>query len=86
MTEHEAKMKLTVGLSRIYGVQEGIRMAGTVVPGIMDDFSQMVRDKLCEYVQEEYRLEDGRAAVFISGKALKNGAVSYESVQITKIS
>ena len=84
MTVQEAKLKITAGLSQIYGMKEGIRMAGTVVVGIMDDFNQMVRNKPCESVQEEYRLEDGRATVFISGRSSQNGSVSYESIQITK--
>ena len=84
MTEQEAKLKIAAGLSQIYGVKEGIRMAGTVVVGIMDDFNQIVRNKPCESVQEEYRLEDGRATVFISGRTSQNGSVSYESIQITK--
>ena len=84
MTEQEAKLKITAGLSQIYGVKEGIRMTGTVVAGIMDDFNQMVRNKPCESVQEEYRLEDGRATVFISGRSSQNGSVSYESIQIAK--
>ena len=84
MTEQEAKLKIAAGLSQIYGVKEGIRMAGTVVVGIMDDFNQMVRNKPSESVQEEYRLEDGRATVFISGRTSQNGSVSYESIQITK--
>ena len=84
MTEQEAKLKITTGLSQIYGVKEGIRMTGTVVLGIMDDFNQMVRNKPSESVQEEYRLEDGRATVFISGRRSQNGSVSYESIQIAK--
>ena len=82
MTEQEAKLKLTAGLSQIYGVTEGIRMAGTVVPGIMNDFSQMVRDKSGETVQEEYRLEDGGGVVILTGKMLK-GTISYETVQVS---
>ena len=70
MTEQEAKLKLTAGLSQVYGVTEGIRMAGTVVPGIMNDFSRMVREKAGKTVQEEYRLEDGRAVVIMAGKML----------------
>ena len=84
MTEQEAKLKITTGLSQIYGVKEGIRMTGTVVAGIMDDFNQMLRNKPCESAQEEYRLEDGRAMVSISGKISKNGSVSYDSIQITR--
>ena len=82
MTEQEAKLKLTAELSQIYGVTEGIRMAGTVVPGIMNDFSQMVRDKSGETVQEEYRLEDGGGVVILTGKMLK-GTISYETVQVS---
>lgn len=83
MTEQEAKLKLTAGLSQVYGVTEGIRMAGTVVPGIMNDFSRMVREKAGKTVQEEYRLEDGRAVVIMAGKML-NGTVSYEMVRINE--
>lgn len=83
MTEQEAKLKLTAGLSQVYGVTEGIRMAGTVVPGIMNDFSRMVREKAGKTVQEEYRLEDGRAVVIMAGKMM-NGTVSYEMVRINE--
>ena len=83
MTEQEAKLKLTAGLSQVYGVTEGIRMAGTVVPGIMNDFSRMVRDRAGKTVQEEYRLEDGRAVIIMAGKMM-NGTVSYEMVRINE--
>ena len=85
MTESEAKTILCAGLSKVYEIQEGLRMAGTVIPGIMNDFNQM----LCgsqpgKTVQEEYRLEDGRARVHISGRMLDGNSVSYDVVQVTE--
>ena len=41
MTQTDARTILCAGLSKIYGIQEALRMAGTVIPGIMNDFNQM---------------------------------------------
>jgi hypothetical protein len=82
MTEQEARTRMIAGLSEIYGIQEGIRMAGTVVPGIMNDFKTLIRK---EQIREEYRLEDGRAVVLLSGKALKDGTVSFDVVRVERV-
>lgn len=60
-------------------------MAGTVIPGIMNDFDQMLSgSQRGKAVQEEYRLEDGRACVFISGRKLDGNTVSYDRVEVTE--
>lgn len=75
MTEQEVKLKMCAELSKIYGIEEGIRMAGTVVPGILNDFRKMLSEGTPgKPVREEYRLEDGRARVYLSGEKKKNGA------------
>lgn len=81
MTEQEAKMTVCAGLSRIYGMNEGIRMAGTVVPGIFNDFNQMAGNAAGGKTSEEYRLEDGNAVIFIAGRALADGTVSYDEIE-----
>lgn len=83
MTDKEARLKICSGLSTIYGINEGLRMAGIVVPGIINDFEEMVK-KAAEgtIVKEEYRLEDGRAVIFISGKGIRNGSIYYENVRV----
>ena len=74
MTEQEVKLKICGELSKIYGIEEGIRMAGTVVPGILNDFRKMLSASAPgRTVREEYRLEDGRARVFLSGEKKKKG-------------
>ena len=85
MTQTDARTILCAGLSKIYGIQEALRMAGTVIPGIMNDFNQMLSDsQRGKAVQEEYRLEDGRACVFISGGKLDGNTVSYDCVEVTE--
>lgn len=85
MKEQEARARICSGLSKIYGMQEGIRMAGTVVPGIINDFHRMLQNKgTGEQVQEEYRLEDGRASVFVSGRVQKDGSPWYDVVQVKR--
>lgn len=81
MTEMEAKTKLFEGLSKIYGMQEGLRMAGTVVPGILNDFVRMLNDR--HHAEEEYRLEDGRAKVFIAGRRT-GGRVTIDFVNVVE--
>lgn len=85
MTQTDARTILCAGLSKIYGIQEALRMAGTVIPGIMNDFNQMLSDsQRRKAVQEEYRLEDGRACVFISGRKLDGNTISYDRVEVTE--
>ena len=81
MTELEAKTKIFTGLSKIYGRQEGLRMAGTVVPGIMNDFVRMLNDR--QHAEEEYRLEDGRTMVFLAGRRT-GGAVAIDFVNVVE--
>ena len=58
MTQTEARTILCAGLSKIYGIQEALRMAGTVIPGIMNDFNQMLSDsQRGKAVQEEISME-----------------------------
>jgi hypothetical protein len=84
MTQTEAKTILCAELSKIYGLQEGLRMAGTVIPGIMNDFNQMLERSQCgETVREEYRLEDGRARVFVTGRRTDGNSICYERIQVT---
>ena len=86
MTEPEARTELSKGLAGIYGIQEGLSMAGRVVPGIMNDFNRMLHDcPAGESVQEEYRFEDGRSVVFISGRRVDGTVVSYDCVKVTKV-
>ena len=86
MTEPEARTELSKGLAGIYGIQEGLSMAGRVVPGIMNDFNRMLHAcRTGESVQEEYRFEDGRAIVRIAGSRVDETVVSYDCVKVTKV-
>ena len=83
MTEQEARAELSKGIVRIYGIQKGLGMAAKVVPGIMNDFNRMLHDsRKEETVQEEYRFEDGRARVFVSGKKLDENHTGYDCVKV----
>ena len=86
MTEQEARMELSKGLAGIYGLQEGLRMIGRVVPGIMNDFTRMLHHgRIGEHIQEEFRFEDGYAVVSISGRRVDGSTVSYDFVNVTKV-
>ena len=85
MNTEEAKARLAARLTEIYGIERGIRMTGTVVPGVINDFEKMLRRAGDgEPVQETYRMEDRRSVIRISGQRL--GRVSfYESVTVEEI-
>ena len=61
-----------------YGPDEGMRVWQTVMPGILADFNKMISAKPGSTVTEEYRLEDGRGVIILSGWQRKDGSAQIK--------
>ncbi len=67
-------------LNRIYGADKGFRIYAVVMPGILKDFRRMLEAAAPgETVREEYRLEDGKAAIFLTGRRNTSGEAEIEA-------
>ncbi len=74
---------LTRGLTEVYGIPEGIRMAAVMVPGILRDFEGMVLAAERGFrVQEEYRSEDLRARIGLTGYRDSQGTGHIDGVRV----
>ena len=81
MTTDEARAALTGKLIEAYGFSEGLRTAGVVAGPILRDFSEMIRRRADgSEVREEYKTEDGRAALVLTGKRTAGGEIEILSV------
>lgn len=59
---------------KAYGKTEGFRIYTTILPGILGDFKKMLRfAKLNTEVSEEYKIDDGKRSVKLTGKRLPDG-------------
>ena len=50
-----------------YGPGNGMKVYFTVMPGILADFSRMLDERPGETMTEEYRLEDGKGSLILTG-------------------
>lgn len=81
MDIHETNQLIRSFQSR-YGEKEGLRIYMTVMPGILKDFNEMLKkSKEGENIREEYRIEDGKAAVILQG-AKEKGKTKISSVKV----
>ena len=71
-------MEVIKKLDGWYGPGQGFSVYTTIMPGILRDFNQMLQENPGQTVQEEYRLEDGKGSLFLSGRLLKNGEQEIE--------
>lgn len=77
--------KLMDGLNKIYGPGRGAVVYMTIIPGILADFDKMLAKAGPDSeVTEEYRLEDGRGAVFMKGKVSPSGEKEIEAELVVK--
>lgn len=63
-----------------FGATEGLRMFNKVMPGIMGDFTKMLKatgvDKV---ISEEYRLDDGSGVIIVKGCRHADGTIKTEA-------
>ena len=60
--------ELIENFRRWYGPEKGLKVYMTVMPGILADFEKMLSARPGERLLEEYRLEDRRGTVIVSGR------------------
>ena len=66
--------KIIDQLDGIYGSGKGFGVYTTIMPGILGDFEKLLKKSAKgSQVSEEYRLEDGKGSVYVTGKKLSNG-------------
>ncbi len=65
-------------LDQIYGLGKGMTIYSTIMPGIISDFTGMLKKApVGKEISEEYRLEDGKASVFVKGSRNAGGEPSF---------
>ena len=62
-----------------YGEQEGMKVYLTVMPGIMADFDRMLGNRPGELISEEYKLEDGKGSLILTGMKKPDGTVQVDT-------
>lgn len=74
--EREWIGRLQMELIRIYGPLQAAGAGGRAVQGILGDFQRMLeRTPVGQSCREEYRMEDGKAVVILSG--IRTEGVEY---------
>ena len=76
--------KIINQLDEIYGSGKGMNVYTTIMPGILADFDQMLGKAKGAQVTEEYRLEEGKGSLYVTGKRSANGQTDIE-VTVRKI-
>lgn len=66
-------------LQEWYGPQRGMKVYLTVMPGIMADFNRMMDRRPGETVCEEYKLEDGKGSIVLSGWKKQDGTAQIRA-------
>ena len=67
-------------LDKIYGTGNGTRICMTILPGILADFQKMLAASAPgSPVREEYRLEDGKGILFLTGIRKASGEIDIEA-------
>ena len=65
-------------LDEIYGPSKGFEVYTNIMPGILADFDRMLKGAKGLQVTEEYRLEDGKGSLYVTGKKLQNGQADID--------
>ena len=77
--------KVIEDLDRIYTKGEGMKVYTAIMPGILGDFDRMLKGAPAgKSLTEEYRLEDGKGVLYVTGRRLANGQVEMD-VKVVKI-
>ena len=67
-------------LNELYGEGSGMKVYMTIMPGILSDFQKMLASSpIGETVTEEYRLENGKGIIVLTGKRDASGNVSMNA-------
>ncbi len=70
--------KIINQLDDIYGPGKGMKIYMNIMPGILADFDKMLKESKGAGVTEEYRLEDGKGVLYVTGKRSANGQTDIE--------
>ena len=70
--------KIINQLDVIYGPGKGMSIYMNIIPDILADFDRMLGTAKGEMVREEYRLEDGKASLYVTGRRSANGQTDIE--------
>ncbi len=70
--------KIINQLDEIYGPGKGMSIYMNIMPGILADFDRMLKKSKGAALTEEYRLEDGKASLYVTGKRSANGRADIE--------
>ena len=70
--------KIINQLDEIYGIGRGMEVYMTIMPGILADFDRMLGAAKGTRVTEEYRLEDGKGSLYVTGKKTANGQADID--------
>ncbi len=70
--------KIIKQLDDIYGTGKGMNIYMNIMPGILADFDRMLGKANGDQVTEEYRLEDGKGSLYVTGKKNANGQTDIE--------
>ena len=72
-------------LDGIYGKGRGMEVYTNIMPGILADFEKMVKNtKAGEKITEQYRTEDKRAVLTVTGSKTGNGTLDM-SIEVTAL-
>lgn len=83
MPTDKLKQALTLALIDIYGPAEGMRAAAVMLPGIRSDFTAMLRSAAKgSRVSEEYKTEDLRARIVLTGRRDQKGNISIDGLSV----
>jgi len=72
--------KLIGKLDLLYGTGNGAKICMTILPGILADFQKMLAASAPgSKVREEYRLDDGKATLLLTGTRNLSGKTDMEA-------
>ena len=67
-------------LNELYGDEQGMKVYVTIMPGILADFKKMLSSAAPgEEISEEYRLEDGKGTVVVTGMRNASGEIRMDA-------
>ena len=72
--------RLIQELDARYGAGSGAKICMTVLPGILADFQKMLTSAAPgKTMREEYRLDDGKGSILLSGVRTPSGKLELEA-------